>query len=209
MAKPKEDRSLLPSSIVEPVTKLYSVARAAGRLGISKRTLYRYIKKNEGSLRAQTVEQNGRIKLTEEGIGIAREMISRGTSSENISFEESGLAPPPIDSSVPPGPDPLLAVLPARTGPDELVEVLREQIKDLKEERMRLIGEAEELKTATKTAREERDRLLFEVAEWRGLYGRIEDQRALVVHQPREGWVSKAWQKLSYTFRAATKDSQK
>lgn len=178
------------NSDAAPGTKehFWTIADAADRLGVSRRTLYRYIERHGKKISKHIVERGGGIKVTAEGIEVFRTMMIVRTGK---------IKPPKIRQFEPVAPSPGRGLKKEdTTGP--YIAALHSQIEDLREERNRLVKESDDSRELARRFQEERDRLLFETAEWRGLYGRIEDQRALVVRQPTtDTWISKAWKTIT------------
>lgn len=199
----------------EPDEGLWTIAEAADRLGVSRRTLYRYMDRHQKKMVRFVVERDGGIKVTAQGVEFFRSVICANNPKPNPPKASTRKVRVPLASepalaanskdagSGPPAEPEKDEPRPARTTSDEdktapYISALLSQIEDLREERNRLVREVDDFRDLARRLQEERDRLLFETAEWRGLYGRIEDQRALVVRQPSsESWVSRAWKTIS------------
>jgi len=196
----------------ENSAELISISQAADRLGVSSRTFYRYLDKYRSEVDEHVID-DGTLKLTPEGVSFFREALkrrdNRGRKRKNKpkpSREDSRLSGEDRERSRPR--DAAEQRLRRRDQESGLLEkeleitkrqidVLDAQILDLKEQRGRLIAECNGYRDENRRLQEERDRLLFEVAEWRGLYGRIEDQRALVVVDQKDNFFSRIWRSFS------------
>jgi hypothetical protein len=204
--------------------ELWSVTEAADRLGISRRTFYRYIKKYERRSDSPLLKTEAGIKLDENGLAFFRDAIAgrtetRGRRPKHRSRHEAPQAPYPVAEGAGAGssqPSEESALTESAQQEPRLQErqksagwkdgggglslikehlaTLQAQVEDLRQERNRIIEALDESRNAARKLQEERDKLLFEVAEWRGLYGRVEDQRALVVQSKTAsegGWFQK------------------
>lgn len=179
---------------------LWTIAEAADRLGVSRRTLYRYIERHGKKIAKYMIERDGGIKVNAEGIEVFRAMV--GSKSGKAKPPKPGRRESSPDVQAPPDPaadakaSTKASAQEDKTAP--YIAALLSQVEDLREERNRLVREVDDFRDLAKRLQEERDRLLFETAEWRGLYGRIEDQRAMVVRQPAsDTWISKAWKTIT------------
>jgi hypothetical protein len=76
---------------------------------------------------------------------------------------------------------------------------LKIQNENHKDDKKRLIKQIDELQAKIAELSLERDRILFEVAEWRGIYGKIEDQKALVPYtvNSKESFFAKLKSKIT------------
>jgi len=196
----------------ENSAELISISQAADRLGVSTRTFYRYLDKYRSEIDEHVVD-DGTLKLTPDGVSFFREALKR---RDNRGRKRKNKPKPPRDESRASGEE--RDRIRPRDGAEQRlrrrdqesgllekeleitkrqIDVLDNQILDLKEQRSRLIAECNGYREENRRLQEERDRLLFEVAEWRGLYGRIEDQRALVVVDQKENFFSRIWRNFS------------
>lgn len=196
----------------ENSAELISISQAADRLGVSTRTFYRYLDKYRSEIDEHVVD-DGTLKLTPDGVSFFREALKR---RDNRGRKRKNKPKPPRDESRASGEE-RDRIRPRDVAEHRLrrrdqesgllekeleitkrqIDVLDNQILDLKEQRSRLIAECNGYREENRRLQEERDRLLFEVAEWRGLYGRIEDQRALVVVDQKENFFSRIWRNFS------------
>lgn len=79
---------------------------------------------------------------------------------------------------------------------------LKKQLEIHKEDKKRFVNQLNELQLSFSQLHQEKDKLLFEIAAWRGIYGKIEDQKALVPVEifKKNGIIGSLKKKLSSIF---------